>query len=146
MRVLTDAAGCGRHGLAGVELYGRALLDTGNGAHTIITRSFAERLDLIDSAGLPRMLAGSARHVTARGVVAGAEEEQWVLPRVKFEIGGITLTSDMTVGADGGIEGDGGHGPDVLVSMGDIQALVAMGADFSPVRTMWNGRTGEYSS
>ena len=77
---------------------------------------------------------------------AGAEEEQWVLPRVKFEIGGITLTSDMTVGADGGIEGEGGHGPDVLVSMGDIQALVAMGADFSPVRTMWNGRTGEYSS
>ena len=64
-----------------MELYGRALLDTGNGAHTIITRSFAERLDLIDSAGLPRMLAGSARHVTARGVVAGAEEEQWVLPR-----------------------------------------------------------------
>jgi hypothetical protein len=78
--------------------------------------------------------AGAARYVTARGVVAGAEEGQWVVPLVRLEIGGITLTADMSVGADGGIDGPAGQGPDVLVSMHDIQALVAMGAEFDPTR------------
>jgi hypothetical protein len=73
------------HGFLGeVQLRAQALLDTGNGNLTVITRGLAERLALVDRAGMPRQVPGAAvRQVTVRGVVAHAEEQQVVLPSVR---------------------------------------------------------------
>jgi len=109
---------------------GHALLDTGNGGHTLIRRSFAQSVDLIDEAGLPRMLSGSAvRHVTVRGVVADAEEECVLIPAVVFSIGGLEVRSDILITENERL------GCDLLVSIDDIDKLVAQGADFQPTRS-----------
>ena len=109
---------------------GQALLDTGNGGHTLIRQSFAQSVDLIDEAGLPRMLSGSAvRHVTVRGVVADAEEECVLIPAVVFSIGGLEVRSDILVTENERL------GCDLLVSIDDIDKLVAQGADFQPTRS-----------
>jgi hypothetical protein len=109
---------------------GQALLDTGNGGHTLIRRSFAQSVDLIDEAGLPRMLSGSAvRHVTVRGVVADAEEECVLIPAVVFSIGGLEVRSDILITENERL------GCDLLVSIDDIDKLVAQGAGFQPTRS-----------
>jgi hypothetical protein len=109
---------------------GQALLDTGNSGHTLIRRSFARSVDLIDESGLPRMLSGSAvRHVTVRGVVADAEEECVLIPAVVFSIGGLEVRSDILVTENERL------GCDLLVSIDDIDKLVAQGADFQPTRS-----------
>ena len=109
---------------------GQALLDTGNGGHTLIRRSFAQSVDLINEAGLPRMLSGSAvRHVTVRGVVADAEEECVLIPAVVFSIGGLEVRSDILITENERL------GCDLLVSIDDIDKLVAQGADFQPTRS-----------
>ena len=115
--------------VVGESAEGQALLDTGNAGHTLITRSFAERADLIDPSGLPCMLTGSAvRYVTVRGVVPGAEEECVVVPSVSISIGGLELRSDIAVTENETL------GCALLVSITDIDCLVEMGAVFQPTR------------
>ena len=102
---------------------GDAVLDTGNSAPTMISRVFAERLDLVDNHGVPRMMGRSAKCMKIRGVVA--EAEVWVVPAVTFEIKGLQLTSDMVVGV-----GEN-ESQDVLVSVHDIRKFKMEGGDFN---------------
>jgi hypothetical protein len=114
-------------GLGSISQAGMALLDSGNGAKTVISRAFAESLGLLDSHGMPSMIYGrTVQHITAGGIVPGQTETQVVLPKVTFTIGGgIELTTDVSVTQEA-------KGWDLLVSMADIKRLAAMGAEFRP--------------
>jgi len=114
-------------GLGSISQAGMALLDSGNGAKTVISRAFAESLGLLDSHGMPSMIYWrTVQHITAGGIVPGQTETQVVLPKVTFTIGGgIELTTDVSVTQEA-------KGWDLLVSMADIKRLAAMGAEFRP--------------
>eukprot|EP01047_Picozoa_sp_COSAG01_P045548 COSAG01_NODE_4206_length_5242_cov_3.075637_2_plen_665_part_00 len=109
-------------GLDGRQYFGQALLDTGNGAHTVITRQFAEAAGLIGADGNPIGI-NNPQTITIGGAVAGAHETQVVCPCVQMKIGGVQLVANVTIAADGGIE----RSQDVIVSMADIQKLVDSG-------------------
>ncbi len=63
-------------------------LPAGNGGHTLITRPFAERLQLVDENGRPKQ--SSVRVTTVVGVVAGASE-QIPLMSLSYELRGVRL-------------------------------------------------------
>ena len=58
---------------------------TGNRGCTLITRSFAARLQLVDENGRPRQ--SSCRQTTVQGVVAGASERIFLM-NLSYELRG----------------------------------------------------------
>ena len=62
----------------------------GNGGHTLITRPFAARLQLVDENGRPKQ--STVRVATVVGVVAGASE-QVPLMSLSYELRGVLLLS-----------------------------------------------------
>ncbi len=60
----------------------------GNGGHTLITRTFAARLQLVDETGRPKQ--STVRVATVVGVVAGASE-QVPLMSLSYVLRGVLL-------------------------------------------------------
>ena len=119
-------------GLGGLEAEGRALLDTGNGGATMMSREFAESLWLVDEDGFPRMI--DRRHVQivqVNGVVEDAVDQCVVVPAVTFSFLGIEITSSVHVPMRPPARtGSIWQTMDLLVSMNDIQKLERCGAMF----------------
>jgi hypothetical protein len=98
-----------------------------------MSRSFAQGTGLVDADGLPWGLSGrSLRFIESNGIVIGATEQHVVVPAVTYSIGGIEITSDVSVPTSDQVNiGIWAH-MDVLVSMNDIYKLEARGAAFRP--------------
>ena len=114
-------------GLGGLEAEGRALLDTGNGGATMMSREFAESLSLVNEDGFPRMIR-NPQMAEANGVVEDAVDQCVVVPAVTFSFLGIEITSSVHVPMRPPARtGSIWQTMDLLVSMNDIQKLERCG-------------------
>lgn len=115
-------------GPSGNETTMAALLDTGNSARTLIPRSLAESLSLVDDCGCPWMMPiSTVNFETVFGI--GGATRCVVVPRVTFSVREITITSDVDVQLE---PTTATFQNEVVISMNDIRKLEALGAEFRP--------------